>query len=32
MLGLWSDQSQLMALFMVLNFFIRPGFTFEPCC
>jgi hypothetical protein len=31
MLYLWSDQPEFMALFMVLNFSICPGFTFEPC-
>ena len=29
MLCLWADQSELMALFMVLNLRIGPGFIFE---
>jgi len=27
----WSDQSQFMALFMVFNLLIGPGFVFESC-
>jgi hypothetical protein len=30
MLCLWSDQSE-MALFMVFNLLIIPGFIFESC-
>ena len=29
MLCLWADQSEFMALFMVLNLRIGPGFIFE---
>ena len=29
MLYLWADQSEFMALFMVLNLRIGPGFIFE---
>jgi len=28
---LWSDQSEFMALFVVFNLPIGPGFLFEPC-
>ena len=31
MLSLWSDQSEFMALFMVFNLQISPGFICEPC-
>ena len=30
MLCLWSDQSEVMALFMVFNLWIGPVFIFEP--
>jgi hypothetical protein len=30
-LCLRSDQSELMALFMVFNVYIGPGFIFESC-
>jgi len=30
-LCLWSDQSEFMALFVVFNLWIGPGFIFEPC-
>ena len=31
MLSLWSDQSEFMLVFMVFNFWIGPGFSFESC-
>ena len=31
MLCLWPDQSYFMALFMVFNLWIGPGFIFESC-
>ena len=30
-LCLWSGQSEFMTLMMVVNLYIGPGFTFEPC-
>jgi hypothetical protein len=30
-LCVWSDQSEFMALFMVFNLWIGPGFIFESC-
>jgi len=27
----WSDQSELMALYMVFKLWIGPGSIFEPC-
>jgi len=29
---LWSDQSEFMAPFMILNVWIGSGFIFKPCC
>ena len=31
MLCLWSDQCELMVLFMVFNLWIGSAFIFEPC-
>jgi hypothetical protein len=31
MLCLWSDQSEFMAIFVVFNLWIGPGFIFESC-
>jgi hypothetical protein len=31
MLCLWSDQSELMAVFMVFNLWVGQGFIFESC-
>jgi hypothetical protein len=30
-LCLWPDQSEFMALFMVFNVWVGPGFIFEFC-
>jgi integral membrane sensor domain MASE1 len=30
-LCLWADQSEFMAIFMVFNLWIGPGFIFESC-
>jgi len=30
-LRLWSDQFEIMALFMVFKMWIDPGFIFESC-
>jgi len=32
MFCLWPNQFEFMAVFMVFNLLIGPGFTFEPCC
>jgi hypothetical protein len=30
-LCLWSDQTEFIAIFMVVNLWIGPGFIFESC-